>query len=235
MTALQKPIKGIFFDLGWTLMVPVSGDWMFSNLARRYFGREKLDALPAERVKAALVSAMHYLDMNHLVPDIQTEHALFLRYYTLLSDALPELGLTPEQLRETADDKVYNLENYALFPDSVETLETLCGAYRLGIISDTWPSIEPVLEKFGLKKYFSAITYSYTHGVYKPNPTMYEDALSKMGLPPAQTVFIDDFSGNLRGARDAGMQGVLIRAKPDSDPCDEFPVIEKISGISALL
>ena len=35
-----KHIKGIFFDLGGTLLYPPSGSWMFSDLAYRYFPRE---------------------------------------------------------------------------------------------------------------------------------------------------------------------------------------------------
>ena len=43
---LRPPVRGIFFDLGWTLLYPPSGDWMFSGFARKYFPRDKLSALP---------------------------------------------------------------------------------------------------------------------------------------------------------------------------------------------
>ena len=42
MPHLSKPVQGIFFDLGWTLLTPVTGDWMFSSLARQYFPLEKM-------------------------------------------------------------------------------------------------------------------------------------------------------------------------------------------------
>ena len=37
-----KNIKGIFFDLGGTLIYPPSGSWRFSELAYRYFPKDRL-------------------------------------------------------------------------------------------------------------------------------------------------------------------------------------------------
>ena len=232
---LRSPVRGIFFDLGWTLLYPPSGDWMFSQFARRYFPQEKLSALPQDRVRAAQKSGAEFLNRNHLMSTIDEEYRQFLQYYTLLAKALPELGLSEEDLRRVTEDKVYNLENYRLFPDSIQTLEALRGKYKLGVISDTWPSIVPVLENLGILAYFDCVTYSYTLGVYKPHESMYRDALQKLGLPPEETVFVDDGAGNLEGARRMGIQPVLIRAKPGADTCETMASIEKTSGLLELL
>ena len=101
--------------------------------------------------------------------------------------------------------------------------------------ADAWPSIVPVLENFGILSYFSCVTYSYTLGTYKPDPRMYRDALEKMGLPPEETVFVDDGVENLQGARELGIQPVLIRAKPEAEFCDNIPSIRRISGLLELL
>lgn len=232
MPALRKPIRGIFFDLGWTLLTPTSGNWMFSEFARRYFPRE-IEARP--EFQAAHKAGIEYLDRNHLMSSIDEEYQCFLHYYTLLAQAMPDLGLTEEDLQKITEEKTFNLDNYRLFPDSIQTLEALRGRYKLGVISDTWPSILPVLEHFGLLPYFDCVTYSYTLGVYKPDPKMYRDALGKMGLPPEETLFVDDFTGNLEGARKAGIQPVLIRAKPDPDRDDSIVSIQKISDLLELL
>ena len=70
---------------------------------------------------------------------------------------------------------------------------------------------------------------------YKPDPRMYRDALEKMGLPPEETVFVDDGVENLQGARELGIQPVLIRAKPEAEFCDNIPSIRRISGLLELL
>lgn len=235
---LQKPISGIFFDLGWTLLYPPSGSWMFSRFARTYFSEEAMGALPKERVNTALREGQAYLDAKHLLSlsTTEEEYAQFLHYFTLLAEALPELGLSEADVKKVTEDKVYNIaDNYGLLPGALETLEALKGNYRLGVISDTWPSIVPVLEHFGLLPCFDCVTYSYALGAVKPDAKMYRDALGKMGLPPRETVFIDDSAENLRGARAQGIQPVLIRAKPDADSDDTMAGIETVSGLLALL
>lgn len=231
-----KPVKGIFFDLGWTLLYPPSGDWMFSFFARRYFSEETLSALPPERVRAALAAGNAYLNSHHRLDTLEEEYDQFFHYYSLLAQALPELGLEQKELEAITQDKVYNLENYALFPDSLNTLNALGNNYRIGVISDTWPSIVPVLERFGLLPYFHTLTFSYKLGVYKPHPAMYQDALDKLGIPPEETIFIDDGVENLRGAQKAGIQPVLITAKPNAEKRPEgMAEIGKISGLLNLL
>ena len=232
MHTLSKPVTGVFLDLGWTLLTPTSGDWMFSPFARRYFSREALEALPRERVQAAMAQGDAYLSAHHRMETMEEEYVQFLHYYTMLSQALPELGLDNAALEAVARDKVYNLENYGLFPDTLEALEALRGPYAIGVISDTWPSIVPVLEHFGLLPYFDTLTFSYQLGVYKPHPALYRDALEKMGLPAEETVFVDDGVGNLRGAQAAGIQPVLITAKPGVASCP--PGMAQVSRISQL-
>ena len=62
-------------------------------------------------------------------------------------------------METAALEKVYQARHtYQLFEDSIPTLEALRGKYKLGVISDTWPSIVPVLEEFGLPGYFDTLT-----------------------------------------------------------------------------
>lgn len=61
---------------------------------------------------------------------------------------------------------------------------------------------------------------------------MYRDALEKMGLPPEETIFVDDSTGNLRGAAALGIQPVLIQAKPSSSKPD--PGMTALSDLGEL-
>ena len=237
MPHLSKPVQGVFFDLGWTLLTPVTGDWMFSSLARQYFPLEKMAELPAQRVEAALSEAQGYLNQNHRLHTMEEEYGQFLHYYSLLAEALPELQLTKGDLEQVAWDKVYEKrKNYAVFPDAKSTLERLQGKYRLGVISDTWPSIRPVMEEFGLLSYFDCFTFSFEVGCFKPDRRMYQDALEKMGLAPEACVFVDDGVKNLQGAQAAGIQPVLITAKPGAEECPHgMASVQTVSGILKLL
>ena len=237
MESLRQPVKGIFFDLGWTLVYPPSGDWEFTQPAQKLFNWEVYQSLPKERTAAVRKEANDYLEAHHHISTLEEEYDRMLHYFTIVAQKLPELGATRQDIEATALEKVYQAQHtFNLMEDAIPTLEALKGRYKLGIISDTWPSIVPVLERFGLLPYFDAITYSFQLGCFKPNPRMFQDALSKMGLPAQECVFIDDVARNLEGAAKVGIQPVQIRVKPDADPCPQgMASIGKISGILELL
>ena len=109
------------------------------------------------------------------------------------------------------------MENYVPYPGIWEVLETLSRTHRLGVISDTWPSIDKQMEYLGISKFFSFQTYSCYLGVFKPDRRMYLDALEKSGVPASEAVFIDDNPRNLDGAAALGIMPILIAANPASD------------------
>ncbi len=58
--------------------------------------------------------------------------------------------------------------------------------------------------------------WSYTCGLVKPDPAIYRKLLADMRLDPKRTVFIDDNEKNVKGARDAGMSGILFKDYGDA-------------------
>ena len=215
MISLLRDKKVIFFDVGYTLDAPASGDWMFTNRFLELAG-ERLKARSEAAVLEAKEAGLRYLAGNHLVTTVEAEEEQFFRYYSIVSEAL-DLGLTEEQAREAGRDRARNMANYVPYPGIREVLETLSKTHRLGIISDTWPSIEGQLEYIGVSRYLSFATYSCFLGTFKPDPRMYLDALGKAGVPAGETVFIDDSIRNLEGAAALGITPVLIAANPASD------------------
>lgn len=207
--------KVIFFDVGYTLDMPASGDWMFTSRFLAEAG-ETLKKRGNEEISRARNAALSFLSGNHLVTTVDAEIEQFYRYYSMISDEL-DLGLSKEQCRRIACDRACNMENYIPYPGVQEVLETLGRTHRLGIISDTWPSIEHQLEYIGVSKYFSFATFSCYVGVFKPDPRMYLDALAKSGVSAEETVFIDDSVANLDGAAALGIFPILIAANPPAD------------------
>jgi putative hydrolase of the HAD superfamily len=45
----------------------------------------------------------------------------------------------------------------------------------------------------------------------KPDPKIYKMALGLLDVEPQESVFIDDFEENVRGAEDVGMVGIHFR------------------------
>lgn len=84
--------------------------------------------------------------------------------------------MSPEEVHTIAHDRTNNMNNYIVYPDAKEVLESLSQSYKLGIISDTWPSIEKQLCTIGVRDYFSTTTYSFALGKFKPDEILYKDA-----------------------------------------------------------
>ena len=223
----KKPV--IFFDIGDTLVAPPSGDWMFINRFLK-LGGSRLQACSAEEIQRAKAAGLDYLAKNHLVLTETEEAEQFYRYYSIISDRL-QLRLTDDELRAAALDRTYNMGNYRLYPDAIKVLETLSKTHRLGVISDTWPSIENQLRTLGVLQYFSFATYSFALGVFKPDPRMFLDALQKSGHDAKDTVFIDDNPKNLEGAAKLGITPILIAAKPGADMDSPYPTIHALSEL----
>lgn len=219
----------IFFDVGNTIDCPASGDWMFTNLFYELAG-ERLKQCDPEDVRKARSAGVDFLLKNHLVRNEEEEAAQFRQYYRIVSEML-RLGLTEDELTAAARDRTYNMENYVLYPDVRDVMETLSRMHRLGIISDTWPSIENQLRTLGVLQYVSFMTCSYMLGVFKPDRRLFLDALGKCGHAARETVFIDDNPRNLAGAAELGITPILIAADPGYDPETPFAKIHSLSEL----
>ncbi len=215
MIDLLKDKKVIFFDVGYTLDAPASGDWMFTGQFLELAG-EKLEKKSKEEISKAFEAGLRYLAGNHLVTTVEAEIRQFHEYYSIISEQL-DLGLSEEEQNRIAWDRACNMKNYSPYPGIVEVLSTLSKTHKLGIISDTWPSIEQQLEYIGVAPYLSFTTFSCFLGTFKPDRRMYLDALNKCGVPARETVFIDDSVRNLDGAAAMGITPILIAANPASD------------------
>ena len=215
MLNLLKDKKVIFFDVGYTLDMPASGDWMFTKKFLELAG-EKLKQKTEAEIQRARDAGLRFLVQDHLIQTVEAEIQNFLNYYSIISDQL-DLGLTEEERDRIARDRACNMGNYIPYPGITEVLSTLSKTHRLGIISDTWPSIVPQLEYIGASPYLSFCTFSCFVGVFKPDKRIYLDALNKCGVPAEETVFIDDVVRNLDGAAALGVTPILIAANPASD------------------
>ena len=215
MLNLLKDKKVIFFDVGYTLDAPASGDWMFTRKFLELAG-EKLKQRTAADIRRARDTGLRFLEQDHLIQTVEAEIRNFFGYYSIISEQL-DLGLTEEERNQIARDRACNMGNYIPYPGIGEVLDTLSKTHQLGIISDTWPSIEPQLEHIGVSQYLSFCTFSCYVGVFKPDKRIYLDALNKCGVPARETVFIDDAVRNLDGAAALGITPILIAANPASD------------------
>lgn len=228
--------QAVLFDLGWTLVVPRSGDWMLTPLFEQTFPAWREAISPTEMERAQQRPAA-YLAENHRLTTLPQEVAQITRWYELLGEALPALGMTPAKAAALAEDHTYNVAgNYVLLPGVREMLESLARqGYALGVISDTWPSVELQLPAYGIDHLLDARTFSFALGAFKPHASLYRDALEQLGLPGSACWFVDDRPCNLVGAEQAGMRGVQSLAEPGARADGRFPAIKAPTELPDLL
>jgi epoxide hydrolase-like predicted phosphatase len=76
---------------------------------------------------------------------------------------------------------------------------------RTALLSNSWGN---QYDQQMLSELFDAAVISGEVGLRKPEPEIYRLAASRLGVQPAQCVFVDDLPPNVRGAVAVGMVGV---------------------------
>jgi epoxide hydrolase-like predicted phosphatase len=92
----------------------------------------------------------------------------------------------------------------------IEYARQLRPRYRTGIISNSFVGArEREQAAYGFEDLVDEIVYSHECGMSKPDPGIYALACERLGVEPAQMVFLDDYEPCVEGARDAGIHAVL--------------------------
>jgi HAD superfamily hydrolase (TIGR01662 family) len=91
--------------------------------------------------------------------------------------------------------------------------------YLLGIIANTITETEipDYLEEYGLTEYFKTVVLSSKVGIRKPNPEIYWEAARRMGVEPAQCVYVGDNPvRDVEGTRAAGYSMMILILEPET-------------------
>ncbi len=110
----------------------------------------------------------------------------------------------------------YTLRNMKSRPGSVETIASLKSiGYKIGLISDCTSETPLVWQNTPFAPLFDVTVFSCQAGIKKPDPRIYEMALSQLDVKPEDCLYIGDGSSReLSGASRVGLRAVLIHA-PD--------------------
>ena len=99
-----------------------------------------------------------------------------------------------------------------LYGDTLAALDTLkTRGFALGIISNWGPDLWDVCRYLGLTPWVDDVMGPSEAGVEKPHPTIFRNALRKLEVPAAASVYVgDNPSIDIAGARRAGLQPILL-------------------------
>jgi putative acetyltransferase len=94
-------------------------------------------------------------------------------------------------------------------PEMAGILERLRGRVRLGLLTNGGRGSHEKLVRAGVVPLFDDVVCSGDVGLAKPDPEVFRFAARRLGVEPAECLFVDDLERNVAGARTAGMAAHL--------------------------
>jgi putative hydrolase of the HAD superfamily len=127
-----------------------------------------------------------------------------------------DLGATPTQGQLEAASKArldYYSRNMKPRPEAVEVLAQLkLWGCHTGLISNCATEVYVSWKQSPFPHLIEAPVFSCSVGLKKPDPRIYEVAVTKLGVQPNSCLYVaDGDGGELQGAIEAGMDAVRIR------------------------
>ena len=205
-------IKNIFLDAGYTLIYPKAKSWFLPVKFFDFIDKEIfLRIEESEKYKKLFAEGYKYLDVNHLLKDENDEYDVFTEFYKIILLPFPEFGLDEQKIENITKDTVFNYDKFNLYDDVKIMLEKWKSeGYKLGIISDTWPTLVNCFKYLGIYDYFDVFVKSCDHGIWKPHEKMYLSALNPLNAKGEESIFADDAIDNLEGAERHGIHPIQI-------------------------
>jgi putative hydrolase of the HAD superfamily len=129
-------------------------------------------------------------------------------------------------------------QDVTCYDEVIETLNRWATRYPLVAITNGNADVERV----GLGQFFKEAIYAHEQGFAKPDPRMFEQARSRLGIEAHEILHIgDDWHLDVVAARNAGMQTAWIKradvnhdkVPPESDK--EMHVFEDLAALDAFM
>jgi HAD superfamily hydrolase (TIGR01549 family) len=209
-------VETLFLDAGGVLVFP---NW---PLVSEALGRRGVAADPA-RLAVADAHARRQLDAPEPIAATSDAQRGWLYFNLVLDHAgIPRSEATDRALEELhAYHAAHNL--WELVPADVapalERLRPLVS--RLVVVSNANGKLRFLMERLGLDRFFDVMLDSHEEGIEKPDPRLFQLALTRSGGRAETTLHVGDlYHVDVQGARAAGLRAVLLDAAglyPDAD------------------
>jgi len=230
ITMEMNGIKAILFDSGRTLNIPSTGQW-FITPNFKYIVTNLKFIYTEKQLDNAMTKACEHINKILLVESEEHEFSMFKEFYEIVLREIKYPSINNDIIELLARDNVYNDEKFLFFDDVEPSLMKLKGKYLLGVVSDTWPSLERVFINKNLKQYFSTFIMSSVYGSYKAEKTLFKIAIEELNIKPQEAIFVDDSESNLVAAEEFGMIPILIDRYDTQDLNSKYPIIRSLDEL----
>jgi len=222
--------RAVFFDLGGTLLV-MRRDRIYRRVLQETGREMDIELIHSAYLKAEAWWIPYYA--SRILNEKETEEAYRQLDQRVFSELYPEESereslIVSKLVRKRWPELETDIP-LELYPDTEPVLERLTGdGYALGLISNAPADTSRAVRALGLTKYLGTIVISGAVGYTKPHPEIFRIALRNAGVGAREAVHVGDlYEADVVGARNAGMEGILI----DRDGSQSHPDCPRVRSL----
>ena len=216
----QRNIDAVIFDLGGVLM----HNGRHSDFTSRF---------PPDQAAAAqrIFMGDYGADNDHPWHRLERGEITFAECQQLNGEALVSAGIEVPA-RTAVDPAQVKSAPLMTFQPNIEMMDLAARLRSAGVaiailtnnireFRDLWRNLMPY------EDLFDDIVDSHEVGLRKPNPAIYELALTRLSATAGRTAFLDDVATNVAAADALGMYGVVV----DVDAAPAIAAVERLAGL----
>lgn len=214
--------------------------WVFFDLGSTLVDETQADLPRFEEVRRILASTGRSVEISDIVRCY--EDAATDEYRRFFLGMLKRLAVDEELAAEIDKTALYRHELESLYPGAAESLAVLAGKYKLGVIANQSAGAEDRLKRWGVRHHFSLVLSSAEVGLMKPDPKIFEMALSQAACEPAAAVMVGDrLDNDMAPAKKLGFRTLRVRqgVARYQEPWNEFQkpdqTVKTVSEVPAAL
>jgi len=195
--------------------------------------KERFHQILAEQPSDAFDRAFYAAD-DALVGNVPRDLSFRDTVDRLSRNLVRELGLDEGRAPRIAE--AFYKTSLAKAEASREVLGRLAQRFRLGIVSNFYGNLAQICVDTGIARHVPVVVDSAVVGFEKPDPRIFEAALSALEVTPEAAVFVgDSLPRDMRGARELGMRHILLATNGKKACCPHDRVIGSVAELLEVL
>lgn len=214
--------KAVFFDAGNTLLRPYPS---VEHVCTEVFNRNGYDTDP-DALKEAVTAGDRYYEERYWQDDTfwrseEEAQALWVDLYTLVAQKAGINGDCRRLAKEIYDEFGFH-HRWELFPDAQATLKGLKSlGLKVGVVSNWDSRLIELCSGIGVTEYLDFIMCSAIVRKIKPQPEIFQMALSRAGVNSEEALHVGDhYYADILGARSIGITPILIHRATNTVKAD---------------
>ena len=217
--------KYIILDFGNVLVYSPTNDWDITPKFKELIDINKIDIDKFRK----LVDKNRYL-LDEKILTLDEEYNMFIKFYDNILSNLDYPNYNIEISKQLAYYRTYSMDKYNVYDNVIDELTKLKDKYKLIMLTDNWPCVEPYLKEHKLYDFFDKIYISSIYGYLKRDKVLFDYPIKDYNIKKGEALFIDDLESNLDPAYEKGID-VLLMDRNNNVNKSKYKVINNLYNI----